>query len=245
MGWARLDDGFHDHPKVDALSLAAVGLYTLCLTWANRHRRGALVPGHITEARVRKVAGDEGEPLALELVAVGLWEIEDGLGGYLIHDFADYLPKERDPSERREAGMKGAARRWEGHSKQHGKPDGNLPPEDMAKGMASDSSRASAPAYPSRPDPTQEITQVGGERHEPLRAVAATNPPQCSNHPNGDHDGPCAGCKRVREYGDRVEAEHRKSLAVDVANCPDCHGSNWLEDEHGKPAGRCHHRRAS
>jgi hypothetical protein len=172
MSWARLDDGFHDHPKVDGLSLAAVGLYTLCLTWAHRHRKTAILHGHISEARVRKVAGKQGDALASELVVSGLWEIEPNIGGYVIHDFADYLPKERDPQERREAGRKGAARRWQTDSK----PDGNLPSNSMANPMASDSSRASAPASPTRteqptvvlPDPTRPVPTTSD-----VEAVAA------------------------------------------------------------------------
>jgi len=144
MGWARLDDGFHDHPKVDGLSLAAVGLYTLCLTWAHRHRRRAALPGHVPASRVVRVAGRQADRLAAELVQAKLWEHEEGLGGYLIHDFGDYLPKERDPEERKEAGRKGAASRWQG--------DGKLPSTDMA----SDGSRASAPAFPTRPVPKEQ-----------------------------------------------------------------------------------------
>lgn len=125
MGWARIDDSFHDHPKVDDISLAAVGVWTLCLTWAHRHRRTASAPGHVPEARVRKVAGNRAKAIAAELVDAGLWESANGLGGYLIHDFADYLPK-RDPAEASESGKRGAEKRW-------GKPkaadDGGMPDE--------------------------------------------------------------------------------------------------------------------
>lgn len=167
MPWARLDDGFHDHPKVDGLSLAAVGLYTLCLTWAHRHRKTAVLPGHITDARVSKLAGKDAKRLTTELLASGLWEPEPDLGGCVIHDFADYLPKERDPEERKEAGRKGAAKRWQGDSK----PDGKLPSADMA----SDSSRASAPAFPSRPVPLPNPTDNTWplSSHESRRARAA------------------------------------------------------------------------
>lgn len=145
MAWARMDDGFHDHPKVDGLSLAAVGLWTLCLTWAHRHRRSALIPGHISEARATKVAGRMAPKLAFELVKAGLWEPEENIGGWVIHDFADYLPKERDPDERREAGRRGAQKRWEAARQDGGKlPSGS---------MANDGSRASARAFPSRPVP--------------------------------------------------------------------------------------------
>lgn len=158
MPWARLDDGFHDHPKVDGLSLAAVGLYTLCLTWAHRHRKTAVLPGHITEARVSKLAGRDARKLSTELLACGLWEPENGLGGYVIHDFADYLPKERDPEERREAGRRGATKRWQGDSK----PDGNLP----STTLASDSSRASAPAFPTRTRPDASLRSLPNPTHE-------------------------------------------------------------------------------
>jgi hypothetical protein len=163
MGWARLDDGFHDHPKVDGISLAAVGLYTLCLTWAHRHRRRAALPGHVPASRVVRVAGRQADRLAAELVQATLWEREEGLGGYLIHDFGDYLPKERDPDELKEAGRKGAANRWQR--------DGNLPSDSMA----SDSSRASASASPTRPVPKeQELAAPAAqrERDELFEAVA-------------------------------------------------------------------------
>lgn len=164
MSWARLDDGFHDHPKVDGLSLAAVGLYTLCLTWAHRHRKTAVVPGHITEARVRKVAGNKGPALALELERATLWEAEPNLGGWVIHDFTDYLPKERDPDERAAAGRKGAASRWQ----DDGKPDGNLPSKSMGNGMASDGSRRRGRAP--RPDPSRSSGSSRSNPPVPYRA---------------------------------------------------------------------------
>lgn len=261
MAWARIDDGFHDHPKIDELSLAAVGLWTLCLTWAHRHRKTALVPGHITEARVRKIAGKQADSLAQELVTSRLWEIETGIGGWVIHDFADYLPKERDPDERREAGRKGAASRWQDgkqpDGKQDGKPDSNLP----ADSMASDSSRASAPASPSRPVPSP-TTQEGGDRTETLRAVDATNPPpeprppravdesRCSKHPDGNlTNEPCAGCARVREHrdkaADRDTERRRRELETARNHCTRCDGT-WITDDEGKPTRRkCDHRRTA
>lgn len=159
MSWARLDDSFHDHPKVDGLSLSAVGLYTLCLTWAHRHRKTAATPGHITRARATKVGGRRTLALTKELVDARLWDTVPNVDGWVIHDFTDYLPRERDPQERASAGRKGAAKRWES--------DGKLPStthevamqddgKTMAEGMASDGSGASAPAFPSRPVPSKE-----------------------------------------------------------------------------------------
>lgn len=124
MPWARLDDGFHDHPKVEGLSLAAVGLWSLNFTWAHKHRKTAPIPGFIPIGRVQKQTGKQHDALIAELVAAppgykfGLWEPVEG--GWLIHDFEQYLPKARDPQEASEAGKKGAAKRWQDEGKADG-----------------------------------------------------------------------------------------------------------------------------
>ena len=35
MPWARLDDKFHDHPKIVEVSLAAAGLYAIGLSYCS------------------------------------------------------------------------------------------------------------------------------------------------------------------------------------------------------------------
>lgn len=118
MAWARLDDGFGDHQKVldliDTLpeleGAAAIGLWTLALAYAHGTMRLAKTPGFIprsfarSRARVPAQVGDR-------LVDVGLWEKADG--GWLIHDFDDYLPSEELRAKRAEAGRQGARARWE------------------------------------------------------------------------------------------------------------------------------------
>lgn len=130
MAWARMDDGFHDHPKVGGLSLAAVGLWTLCFTWCNRHL-GAddLPPGFVPTHQPKRFGGTTRQ--VAELVAAGLWETTDG--GWLFHDFEDYLPESRRPSNmaevsaaRSEAGKRGAAKRWHPDDNT----DGKLPSDD-------------------------------------------------------------------------------------------------------------------
>lgn len=170
MAWARMDDDFHDHPKVEGLSLAAIGLWTVNLTWAYRHRRTAAIVGFIPEARVRKLAGRHYETLTRELTTAppgkkhGLWEPAEG--GFIIHNFARYLPKPRDPQEASNSGRKGAAARWQSDSKQ----DGKEPPGEPQDSMANDGSRASAPASPLPteqqvvlPEPTPVPTTSGAQ----------------------------------------------------------------------------------
>jgi hypothetical protein len=119
MPWARLDDGFHDHPKVSGLlgepeGWAAIGFWTLCLTWAHRHtRQPGKHPGFIPAAQVIRMDRAAGLVLAQLLVKHGLWEPADG--GFVIHDFARYLPPPVEPevrASRRRSGSYGAHQRW-------------------------------------------------------------------------------------------------------------------------------------
>jgi len=82
MPWGRLDDGLYDHPKLDALGrdrLAAVGLWTLAISWCNRRLTDGIVPAD----RIRLLGGTTA--LAERLVEVGLFDRRDE--GYAVHDF--------------------------------------------------------------------------------------------------------------------------------------------------------------
>ena len=97
MPWGRIDDGFYDHPKLDALGrdrLSSVGLHWLAVSWCNRW----LTDGAITRERVVKLGGTA--RLADVLVAAGLWE-RDG-NDYRIHDFLDFNESKADVEAARE-----------------------------------------------------------------------------------------------------------------------------------------------
>jgi hypothetical protein len=162
MAWARIDDAFDDHPKVLALldheqGGAAIGLWTLCLTWAHRNtlRKGktpGLLPAHLP----RRYLGPGARELAALLVKEELWESRDEGDGWLIHDFDQYLPTPKTREARAQAGRRGAQARWAKRDADgpESKPDSNLPsnPDNLPKGshdvagkpMASDGSRAPA-----------------------------------------------------------------------------------------------------
>jgi hypothetical protein len=157
MAWARLDDSFHDHPKVIELldheeGAAALGLWILAWSWAHRNtRKPGQAPGRIPAGLPRRLLGQQGRDLAKLLVSVGLWEDatdEDGnllSGGWQIHDFDAYLPSAETRAARSEAGKRGAAKRW-GSSTGNGAdtlpfPDSNEPSGDSnepSNGMAKD-----------------------------------------------------------------------------------------------------------
>lgn len=116
MAWARLDDGFGDHPKTldvietldEMVGAAAIGLWTLALAYAHRTMRTAKIPGFVPRsfARTARVPASLGD----KLCDAGLWERTDG--GWLIHDFDQYLPSENLRAKRAEAGRRGAEARW-------------------------------------------------------------------------------------------------------------------------------------
>ena len=162
MPWARIDDAFDDHPKVMAVleheqGGAAIGLWTLCLTWAHRNtlKRGK-TPGLIPASAPRRYLGPGARDLAAILVKEGLWEALAEDDGWMIHDFDKYLPTAKTSQARSEAGRKGAASRWSNQATdgKESSGDGNLPStpgnepdachDDDGKAMASDGSRAPA-----------------------------------------------------------------------------------------------------
>lgn len=111
MAWARLDDTFHDHTKVqDALDeqdgLAALGLWTLALS--RSYAPGVERPLVLAREVRRLVPGHAAAALAAVLVRVGLWE--EHPDGYLIHDWGKFRPRqELTPEARAKGGRNRAA----------------------------------------------------------------------------------------------------------------------------------------
>lgn len=93
MVWAKLDDRFPDHPKVEALSDRAFRLYIRGLCYSVGVLTDGLVPG--AKARQWGSLKSIGE-----LMSAGLWE--SAKGGYAIHDFLTYNLSKADVIANRE-----------------------------------------------------------------------------------------------------------------------------------------------
>lgn len=116
MPWARIDDDFEGHPKVQALlnderGAAAIGLWTLCLSWAHKYTRKpgktlGLLPPNVP----RRYLGPVALELAGLLVKEGMWE-SMGDAGWRIHDFEKYLPSRAMSTSRAAAGSRGGRQR--------------------------------------------------------------------------------------------------------------------------------------
>ena len=96
MPWFRVDDGFHGHPKVDMLSPAAVGIWTLCGSWSAQY----LTDGRVFARTVAKFGGTDAE--VQELVHSGLW-LDNGDGSYQFKDWGDFIARMKGVGEKNAA----------------------------------------------------------------------------------------------------------------------------------------------
>lgn len=112
MSWAKLDDGFHNHPKVLALEkdLPALTLWVLGLSYCAQQRTDGVIT---VTAAARLVGENHVLPWAAALVRVGLWIPERKRRGsdaeatqkrrgsdaeatrWRYHDYDDYNLKDR------------------------------------------------------------------------------------------------------------------------------------------------------
>jgi hypothetical protein len=119
--WARFDDAFYDHPKLDRLGryrLPAIGLHLCAVTWSCRHLTDGLIP----DARVAALGGTP--QLTEALVRAGMWDRLEEYGAYLIHDFDHYnktreqVMHDRAKWRERQGRSRGESR--ESHGESHG-----------------------------------------------------------------------------------------------------------------------------
>jgi hypothetical protein len=122
MSFFPVDDRFHSHPKAAAVSLAAIGLWTMAGSWARGHPSNGDVPGHVVTSLSRGAT-----ELAEELVTVGLWRRTKA--GYRFHQWQQRNPtlsESRAALEKKSrGGLLGAHRRW--HGIPNGIPDPKCP----------------------------------------------------------------------------------------------------------------------
>jgi hypothetical protein len=231
--WFKVDDKLHDHRKARAAGLPAMGLWVLAGSWSADNTTDGFVPDTVCARWDRQF-----RKLAAALVRVDLWSPaeKDGEVGWQFHQWEERQPTREEIEKKRAE----ARERMKNQRK-----SGTGSPDVRAN---SDSTFAEVLVpVPSRPVPTSDDGQLGGERYEPLRSVSASKPrPKCTQHPDGNAPGPCASCGKVREYDTKHDAAMKLADAEVAARCLDCHGTGWKEHPNtGLPAGRCKTHRVS
>lgn len=98
MAWFKVDDGFYDHPKVEELPNAAVGLWVKAGTWCAKHETDGVIPA----TRVKAFKGTASQIRAL--IECGLWSettTNSGAKAYSFRDWFDYQPSREEREEER------------------------------------------------------------------------------------------------------------------------------------------------
>lgn len=183
MAWFKVDDNFYDHPKVDELSLEAVGLWTLCGTYCAKQ----LTDGRIPTRRVYKLGGSE-DSIA-ELIDAGMWdEAEDG---YQFRNWGEYQPTRDDVESAREAARERKRKQRRGKSGQfepsesHSETPAEATPEshrDTLDGHTVTPSACHADVTPEsrteshRPDPSRPIPTNVSSNEETTSEVSDETP---------------------------------------------------------------------
>ena len=80
-GFGRIDRKFHQHPKVQGVSLSAIGLWTLANAWSRDQRSKGFIP---VDCPLLDTADGE----VVELCRAGLWDSVPG--GYHFHDYEQW-----------------------------------------------------------------------------------------------------------------------------------------------------------
>lgn len=187
MTWGRVDDQLHAHPKAEALgddvlALAAVGLWSLALSWSCDQ----LTDGRIPAGRVTRIVGDAklGTKLVARLRAAKLWHgvnepcpkghercdaYRRDEEGFRFHDWEDYQPTRAEVEAERErkadAGRRGGLARARARAKQEA--------SSRQAGARPVLPEAAQPPLPSRPDPTDH-THTAGAREGSGVAISST-----------------------------------------------------------------------
>jgi hypothetical protein len=120
MTWARIDDGFHAHPKIAPLSLAARGLFVTAISYSAHYLTDGTVPADVLRGFTR---GHEGRRALRELVGVGL--LVETPSGCTIHDYLDHNPSraeieaKRARETSRKRGQRATPKLWTGEPLSH------------------------------------------------------------------------------------------------------------------------------
>lgn len=94
--WAKLDDGFHENPKILNAGNEAAGAFCRCLSYCARH----LTDGYLPDKKLREIAGRR--PVVDALVNEKLIEQLDN--GWWIPDYLEFnMESEKAQEERRKA----------------------------------------------------------------------------------------------------------------------------------------------
>jgi hypothetical protein len=102
MAWARIDDGFVDHPKILRIwnrCPAAIGLHVRAIAYCSKHLTDGVIPAVAVQS-LSPVQSERDEQTTT-LVDEGAWYQDERSETFVIHDFLDYQPTREEVADRR------------------------------------------------------------------------------------------------------------------------------------------------
>lgn len=198
MSWAKIDDQLHSNEKFLACSLAARGLWTICLSWVADKETDGAIPRSI----VRLHAGPQLQELTAELVEAGLWEVTEA--GWAFHDYLAYNPSKSQLEEDRQ---KAADRKAAWKERQQSARTQSEPTKESRRGNDTRTARERrSVGVPNgerteHPDPDPEVTKV------------TSSPPTPK-----EHEAPKETTEKVFAFSDPLPLHVQNFLAE---SCPD------------------------
>ena len=102
MAWARIDDGFVDHPKILRIwnkCPGALALHVRAIAYCSKHLTDGYIPSAAVEL-LSPVPGDRDEQVGT-LLEEESWYRDEGSETFVIHDFLDYQPTREEVAEKR------------------------------------------------------------------------------------------------------------------------------------------------
>ena len=101
MAWSKLDDRYHDNPKMVAAGLTATGLHARAITYSARHETNGHIPVAWVDSQIAELRPVERRRVMAVLEELELFERCNG--GYVVHDYLDFNPSRAELEARREA----------------------------------------------------------------------------------------------------------------------------------------------
>lgn len=142
MTWLRIDDGFTEHPTIDALSAEAFKLHVAALCYCARN----LTDGRVPKLAAMRLTATAKARHADELATAGLWT--PCPDGWVIRNYLEFNPSKENVERERRA----ARDRQRSHRESR-----------RDKAVTLPVTNAVSHAAPSRPDPSIELSSSSEE----------------------------------------------------------------------------------
>ena len=99
MAWGKLDDGYHENPKMLRVGIPATGLHARAISYCARHETDGHIPATWVAGQLVEFKPTEQARIVRALVDVGLFEQHNG--GFVVNDYLDYNPSKAELDARR------------------------------------------------------------------------------------------------------------------------------------------------